>query len=452
MAEQISKNEIAISQNMSERLLKENSHMNCIVPESKGKCADSTIVRITGLPAEIFQHILRYLTFDHIAKLRLVSRYFNDMCSSLLNSEFNRLRVLVQQRFMAIKAQMPRRESSRRKHPLARESDIIETLYMRLTLLNMTFGKHIERKYCCFFAGEIIDEIYKILEYVQNTPSLSRAYKVTDELFDLSTMAMEYFKEHIEPNLPEVTYFASDVFEYPSFASVKAQHSIIEETVAATSEAASSYQPPNYTVDNLHKRLKLVKKKVYRNSREIANLRRSTKLMSQKINSLGAIVSQLKKEENCDTTIFPLKVNDNNKINKIIDQLNMYKEEIEDLTSKLSACSDKETKIDWESIQSSVNNLRNMSCVGSSLLNTASSVGSSYMSHPKADSSEMNLNNELYMFGPSSLLSTFKSTLKRKLPSSTVTNMIEWSEPKRKHSVMEECDSVNQDGQNSSIS
>ena len=77
------------------------------------------------------------------------------MCSALLNSEFNRLRVFVQQRFMAIKAQMPRRESSRRKHPLARESDIIETLYMRLTLLNMTFGKHIERKYCCFFAGEV---------------------------------------------------------------------------------------------------------------------------------------------------------------------------------------------------------------------------------------------------------------------------------------------------------
>lgn len=64
---------------------------------------------------------------------------------------------------------------------------------------------------------QIIDEIYKILLYVQNTPNLSRAYKVTDELFDLSTMAMEYFKEHIEPSLPEVTYFASDVFEYPSF-------------------------------------------------------------------------------------------------------------------------------------------------------------------------------------------------------------------------------------------
>lgn len=51
---------------------------------------------------------------------------------------------------------MPRRESARRNHPLACESDIIETLHMRLTLLQMSFGKHIERKHCCFFAGEVM--------------------------------------------------------------------------------------------------------------------------------------------------------------------------------------------------------------------------------------------------------------------------------------------------------
>jgi hypothetical protein len=37
--------------------------------------------------------------------------------------------------------------------------------------------------------------VYRILTYIQSTHSpLGRAYKVTDELFDLSTMAMEYFK------------------------------------------------------------------------------------------------------------------------------------------------------------------------------------------------------------------------------------------------------------------
>ena len=134
---------------------------------------------------------------------------------------------------------MPRRESARRNHPLARECDIIETLHMRLTLLQMTFGKHIERKHICFFPGEvghhqsefcfhcyyyslqILDEVFRILNYIASTSTqpLGRAYKVTDELFDLSTMAMEYFKENIEPTLPEITYFGSDFLEFtPPFA------------------------------------------------------------------------------------------------------------------------------------------------------------------------------------------------------------------------------------------
>ena len=133
---------------------------------------------------------------------------------------------------------MPRRESARRNHPLARECDIIETLHMRLTLLQMTFGKHIERKHICFFPGEvssgytevlsqlsimislqILDEVFRILNYIASTQPLGRAYKVTDELFDLSTMAMEYFKENIEPTLPEITYFGSDFLEFtPPFA------------------------------------------------------------------------------------------------------------------------------------------------------------------------------------------------------------------------------------------
>lgn len=43
---------------------------------------------------------------------------------------------------------------------------------------------------------------------------LARPFKVTDELFDLSTMAMEYFREHIEPNLPDIAYFNKDYSKY----------------------------------------------------------------------------------------------------------------------------------------------------------------------------------------------------------------------------------------------
>merc|ERR1711884_225946 len=66
---------------------------------------------------------------------------------------------------------------------------------------------------------QILDEVFRILSYIALTQPLGRAYKVTDELFDLSTMAMEYFKENIEPTLPEITYFGSDFLEFtPPFA------------------------------------------------------------------------------------------------------------------------------------------------------------------------------------------------------------------------------------------
>ena len=61
---------------------------------------------------------------------------------------------------------------------------------------------------------QILDEVQRILRYIKLTPSLGRAYKVTDELYDLSTMAMEYFKDHIEPRLPEITYFGTEFLDF----------------------------------------------------------------------------------------------------------------------------------------------------------------------------------------------------------------------------------------------
>ena len=59
-----------------------------------------------------------------------------------------------------------------------------------------------------------MDEVQRILHYIKENACLGRAYKVTDELFDLSTMAMEYFKEHIEPTLPEITFFGAEFLDF----------------------------------------------------------------------------------------------------------------------------------------------------------------------------------------------------------------------------------------------
>lgn len=176
----------------------------------------SNSINLLDLPYEVMEKILSHTNFKHISQLRAVSRQFNMVCSTMLNSTFQRLQNQMLNRFQVIKTKMPRRESARRQHPLACESDIVETLHMRLLLLRMAFGKHIERKHICFFAGEILDEVYKILHYIKVTVKLARPYKVTDELFDLSTMAMEYFREKIEPTLPEIRLFGNDYHEFPS--------------------------------------------------------------------------------------------------------------------------------------------------------------------------------------------------------------------------------------------
>jgi len=180
---------------------------------------------IVELPAEILFKILNYMSFKEISYLRMVSRRFNEICASMLNSTFQRFQSQMLSRFQEIKTQMPRRESARRNHPLAQECDVVETLHMRLSLLEMTFGKHIDRKHVCFFAGEILDEVQRIMRFIRASPNQQpRNPKnpyiyMEDELFDLSTMAMEYFKEHIEPTLPEITYFGADFLDFTSFGS-----------------------------------------------------------------------------------------------------------------------------------------------------------------------------------------------------------------------------------------
>ena len=61
--------------------------------------------------------------------------------------------------------------------------------------------------------SQILDEVYTILNYIKNTPTHTRPYRVTDELFDLSTMAMEYFRERIEATLPDIAYYNKDYFK-----------------------------------------------------------------------------------------------------------------------------------------------------------------------------------------------------------------------------------------------
>nr|CAD7410887.1 unnamed protein product [Timema cristinae] len=320
-------------------------------PHNTPNVDGSQTINLLDLPTEIVLKIFSYLSFRKVAHLRRVSHLMNSLCSSHLNSTFQRMQTQMLNRFQSIKAKMPRRESARRNHPLACESDIIETLHMRLTLLQMTFGKHIERKHCCFFAGEILDEVDRILIHIKVTAKLARPYKVTDELFDLSTMAMEYFKEHIEPTLPEIAYFSSDFLDFSgtfgsTSSSSKQFASLNSPTCSNTlkgdespsaggsgAEDRSMTQPPQSNMV-LRKRIRKIKQGMKRYNSQLSLMRRDLK------NCKGKIAEQQKQIQE-----YANRLDENDKKNEetsrkfstLLQELNKCKTELQYWRSKSPA-------------------------------------------------------------------------------------------------------------------
>ncbi|XP_076631925.1 F-box only protein 28-like isoform X2 [Colletes latitarsis] len=112
-------------------------------------------LNLLDLPIEILEKIFSYLNYDTVARLRPVCQQMEHICASILNSTILKLKTQMLNRYNAIEAQIPKPESICRNHQLVCESHIIETLHMRLTLLQMSFGNHVERAHCCSFPGKM---------------------------------------------------------------------------------------------------------------------------------------------------------------------------------------------------------------------------------------------------------------------------------------------------------
>ncbi|CAL8298186.1 unnamed protein product [Merluccius merluccius] len=156
---------------------------------------------LLGLPIVAVETILNFLSYDEISLLRAVCKRMDIICQRILNQGFLRVERYHSLCQRQVKAQLPRRESERRNHSLARHADILAAVETRLSLLNMTFMKYVDSNLCCFIPGKVIDEIYRVLRYVNSTRAPQRAHEVLQELRDISSMAMEYFDEKIVPIL-----------------------------------------------------------------------------------------------------------------------------------------------------------------------------------------------------------------------------------------------------------
>ncbi|XP_055592819.1 uncharacterized protein LOC129744360 [Uranotaenia lowii] len=325
-------------------------------------------LNLMDLPVEILEHIFSYTGYRKVAQMRTISHQMNQVCSSILNSTFQKLQTQMLNRFQIVKAKMPRRESARRNHPLACECDILETCSMRLSLLQMTFGKHIERKHCCFFPGGILDEVYSVLKYIRSTPILARPFKVTDELFDLSTMAMEYFKEHIEPNLPDITYFNKDYTSSTKpFAALEVSSSILSRD---TSHSSSSSPPQSNMV--LRKGIRKIKQGMKRYNNQLSVLRSELRTCKRKATEQAKQIAEQQKllaEQQKQTLEYANRLDENDKKNEeisrkfstLLQELNKCKTELQYWRSKspatpnCSACGQAIVAMPPEDLQALVN-------------------------------------------------------------------------------------------------
>lgn len=156
---------------------------------------------VLSLPVVVVEKIFSYLTYDEIAKNRLVSKAFNDICTRLLNRGF----LMIERRHALalknVKAQLPRRESERRYHPLSRHCDILTSIETRISMLNMTYSKFIDSGMCCFIPGRVIDEMRRVLALVETQQTPPRAHEALQELRDISSMAIEHFDDQVSPAL-----------------------------------------------------------------------------------------------------------------------------------------------------------------------------------------------------------------------------------------------------------
>ncbi|KAL0134301.1 hypothetical protein PUN28_001244 [Cardiocondyla obscurior] len=165
------------------------------------QASDNAQLQLINLPDVCLEAILSNLSYDEISKYRIVCRQFDQICKKLLNRGFILMEKYHAQCLRTVKSKLPRRESERRSHPLARHCDILTAIETRISMLSMTFIKYVDLNVCCFIPGKVIDEIFRVLRLIRETKTPPRAHEILQELRDISSMAMEHFDEKILPDL-----------------------------------------------------------------------------------------------------------------------------------------------------------------------------------------------------------------------------------------------------------
>ncbi|XP_014611745.1 PREDICTED: F-box only protein 28 [Polistes canadensis] len=296
------------------------------------------MLNIVDLPDIVLETILSNLTYDEISKYRIICKRFDRICRKLLNRGFNLMEKYHAQCLRAVKSQLPRRESERRSHPLARHCDILTAIETRISMLSMTFIKYVDLNLCCFIPGKVIDEIFRVLRLIRDSKTPPRAHEILQELRDISSMAMEHFDEKILPDLKHsiCTSVVSNVgsYELPG-GSLMISHHTASSNSASLSHSYST-EKLNQTFKKIYSRTKRNKFSVMYAKFEITKmkLRMKKQLIQMRVQNLK-LQKQAKKINDQDMQLAEMKKH-----------LEEWEQKMGDLTAELSRAREETQKPD----------------------------------------------------------------------------------------------------------
>jgi len=225
------------------------------------------------LPVLVQEKIVKNCSYAEMSRLRSVSKRFHILCAEQLNRGYYQLETIVHDLQKQIKSKLPRRESERHKHPLSTKFDIISSLDSRIQWLKLTFTSSIQNSFCCFYPGRLLDEIYSVLRHLKTQQTFSNPRSILQETRDMSSMAIEHFREQIEPQLQQIRFQPLTSFRSNSLAVSSCSNNL-------------SPQPYHRKQSNLAlcRQVKTLKNRIYRQNLVITAQKYQMKQYKQLIN------------------------------------------------------------------------------------------------------------------------------------------------------------------------
>ncbi|XP_017875943.1 F-box only protein 28 [Ceratina calcarata] len=294
------------------------------------------MLQLINLPDIVLETILSNLTYDEISRYRIVCKQFDRICKKLLNRGFNLMEKYHAQCLRAVKSQLPRRESERRSHPLARHCDILTAIETRISMLSMTFIKYVDLNLCCFIPGKVIDEIFRVLRLVRDLKTPPRAHEILQELRDISSMAMEHFDEKILPDLKHsiCTSVISNTgsYELPGGSLMISHHA---------TNPSNATLPHTYSLDKLNQAFKKINTRIKRNKSCVSTVKDQLNKMKLRMKRQGLqmrlqtlkLQEQAKKMHDQDTQLAEMRKH-----------LEEWEQKMVDLTAELSRAREESQK------------------------------------------------------------------------------------------------------------